>query len=113
MSKTDTQTTSTPPLFVAKSDTVVEVSIDDALARIVALREQMAPFEKMEKNLIEVVKGIMKVRNEDKHTTPTGVVAQWISSQESHINKELAKELLGEEWARVHSFKTKRSFKVK
>lgn len=113
MSKTDPKTTSTPPLFVAKSDTVVEVSIDDALAKIIELREQMAPYEKMEKNLIEVVKGIMKARNEDKHTTPTGVVAQWIESQETHINKELAKELLGEEWARVHSFKTKRSFKVK
>lgn len=113
MSKTDKSPATTPPLFVAKSESVVEVSIDDALAKIVELREQMAPFEKMEKNLIEVVKGIMKARSEDRHVTPLGVVAQWIESQETHINKELAKELLGEEWARVHSFKTKRSFKVK
>lgn len=113
MSKNDPKTTSTPPLFVAKSETVVEITIDEALAKIIELREQMAPFEKMEKNLIEVAKGIMKARSEEKHTTPTGIVAQWSTSQESKVDKELAKELLGENWARVHSFKPKRSFTVK
>lgn len=113
MSKTDTVTVATPPLFVPKQDTVVEVSIDEAIAKVKELREKMAPFEKMEKNLIEVVKAIMKTKGETKHTTPTGDVAQWSESQESRIDKELTKELLGENWARVHSFKTKRSFTIK
>lgn len=113
MSKQDPKTVTTPPLFVAKSESVVEITIDEALAKIIELREQMAPYEKMEKNLIEVAKGIMKARNEEKHTTPTGITAQWSTSQESKIDKELAKELLGENWSRVHSFKPKRSFTVK
>lgn len=113
MSKTDT-VTSSQPLFVPKSESnIVEISCDDAIRRIVALREQMAPFEKQEKNLIEVVKAHMKTKGEEKHTTPEGVTAQWSTSQESKIDKELAKELLGEDWARVHSFKPKRSFTVK
>jgi len=113
MSKTDTKTVAAPPLFVAKSESVIEISIDEALAKIIELRELMAPYEKMEKNLIEVAKGIMKARSEDKHTTPAGVTAQWSTSQETRIDKELAKELLGDSWARVHSFKPKRSFTVK
>jgi hypothetical protein len=113
MSKTDQKTTVTPPLFVAKSEAVVEVSLDEALIQIMELREKMAPYEKMEKNLIEVAKRIMKAKGEEKHTTLSGVTAQWTTSQESKIDKELAKELLGENWARVHSFKSKRSFTVK
>ena len=114
MSKTETiQQTVAAPVFVPKQEGQVEVSIDDAIAKIIEIREQMAPFEKMEKNLIEVAKAIMKAKGTTKYTTPTGVTAQWIASQENHINKELAKELLGEDWARVHSFKTKNSFKVK
>lgn len=112
--KTDPTTTTSQPLFVPKNESnIVEISCDDAIERIMALREQMAPFEKQEKNLIEVVKAHMKAKNEEKHTTPTGHTAQWSTSQESRIDKELAKELLGENWARVHSFKAKRSFTVK
>jgi len=112
--KTDPNPGASQPLFVPKNESnIVEISCDDAIARIMALREQMAPFEKQEKNLIEVVKAHMKAKNEEKHTTPTGTVAQWSTSQESKIDKELAKELLGENWARVHSFKAKRSFTIK
>jgi restriction endonuclease len=118
MNQMSTKTNPTPsasaPLFVPKSESnVVEITCDDAIRRIMALREQMAPFEKQEKNLIEVVKAHMKAKNEEKHTTPEGVTAQWSTSQESKIDKELAKELLGENWARVHSFKPKRSFTIK
>lgn len=112
--KTDQTTTAQPPIFVPKTEGgPIELTCDEAIARIVELREKMAPFEKMEKNLIEVVKAHMKTKGEEKHTTPTGVVAQWTTSQESKIDKELAKELLGENWARVHSFKPKRSFTIK
>lgn len=110
--KTDVQATSSP-IFVPKSEAKVEISIDDALARIKELRAQMEPFEKMEKNLIEVVKASMALKGVTKYTSPVGDVGIWSESQETHINKELAKELLGEAWHRVHSFKTKRKFTVK
>lgn len=105
--------TQTVPVFVPKQEGAVEVSLDEALARIKALRAEMAPLEKMEKNLIEVVKAGLKAKGVESYTAPSGDRALWSESQRSEFDKELAKELLGENWARVHSFKTVRSFAVK
>lgn len=96
-----------------KKEPANAVSLDEALARIKELRAKMAPLEKMEKNLIEVAKGLMKEEGVEAYTAPNGDRALWSESQRSEINKELAKELLGEDWGRVQSFKTVRSFTVK
>lgn len=112
--KTDAQTVTAPVTFVVRKDeNTVEVSLDEALARIKELRAQMAPLEKMEKNLIEGAKAAMKAKGVESYTAPNGDRALWSESQRSEIDKELAKELLGPDWARVHSFKTVRSFTVK
>ena len=105
--------TATKTVFVPKLDDDTQVTIDDALTRIKALREAMKPLEEMEKNLIECAKTMMKAKGETKHVTPDGVTATFAVSQRSEVNKELAKELLGDDWARVHSFKSVTSFTVK
>lgn len=100
-------------LFVPKQEGVVEISLDDALTRIKELRAQMAPLEAQEKNLLEVAKAMMNAKGETKHFTPSGISAIFSESQQSNINKELAKELLGPNWAKVESFKTVKKFTVK
>lgn len=103
----------TLPVFVAKQEGTVEVTLDEALANIKALRAQMAPLEKAEKQLIELTKAMMKAKGVETYTAPSGDRALWSESQRSEFDKELAKELLKEDWARVHSFKTVKSFTVK
>ena len=112
--KTETVSQTHVPVFVAKPESAtVELTLDDALARIKELRAKMAPMEKMEKNLIEVAKASMKAKGIESYTAPNGDRALWSESQSSKVDKELAKELLGPEWSRVHSFKTVKSFTVK
>lgn len=110
MSQTNPKTL---PVFVAKQEGTQEVTLDEAIANIKALRAEMAPLEKAEKQLIELTKAMMKAKGVEAHTTPSGDRALWSESQRSEIDKELAKELLKEDWARVHSFKTVKSFTVK
>jgi hypothetical protein len=108
-----TKTAATLPVFVARQEGTVEVTLDEAITHIKALRAEMAPLEKAEKQLIELTKAMMKAKGIEAHTTPSGDRALWSESQRSEIDKELAKELLGDSWGRVHSFKTVKSFTVK
>lgn len=110
----NTSTASKSPIFVPKQDSsVVHVTVDEALQRIAEIRAKMAPLEAQEKNLIEVVKSMMKENGETKHTTSAGITASFVTSQRGEVNKALAKELLGPKWAEVESFKTVTSFTVK
>jgi len=113
MSKTNQKTVAALPIFVPKQDGTVQVSLDEALARIKALRAEIAPLEQIQKNLIEVAKTMMKAQGVESYTAPSGDRALWSESQRSEIDKELAKELLGPNWSRVQSFKTVKSFTVK
>lgn len=114
MSQPQTKTLDVP-VFVAKQEhpNAVELTLDETLAKVKALRAEMAPLEKMEKQLIELAKGQMKAAGVESYTTPAGDRALWSESQRSEVNKALAQELLGEDWGRVHSFKAVRSFSVK
>lgn len=103
----------TKPLFVPKRENVIEVTLDGALAKIAEIRAAMAPLEAEEKNLVEVVKTLMKESGEKKHTSPDGVTATFAVSQRSKVNKALAKEICGERWHEVESFEAVTSFTVK
>lgn len=89
------------------------VSLDQALNLIKQKQAQKAAAEKELDNLKEVAKALMKAKGVEKYTNPEGITARWSESQRSNIDKELAKELLGPNWAKVESFDTVKSFTVK
>ena len=100
------------PIFVPKQEGVVALTLDEAIDRIVAKQEERDEINKELKNLKEVAKAHLKEMNSKAHTAPSGHKAQWISSQRQNIDKELCKELLGDDFGRVTSFTTVNSFKV-
>lgn len=112
MKKTDTKQAA--PLFVPKQEAaVVELTLDDALLKFAELYRQFAPLKAQMENLKTITKEMVKKTGQKSYThSPTGIKAQFISSQKSKINKELAKELCGKRWAEVESFVTETSFKV-
>jgi len=111
--KTETATQTVTPVFVPKQEGVVALTLDESIEHVKALQAEKAKLEKTIDNLKEVAKSHMKAKGVESYITPSGIRANWSESQRSDIDKELAKELLGPDWARVHSFKTVKSFTVK
>lgn len=106
---------SSAPIFVPKQEQegVVELTLDEALLKFAELYRQFAPLKAQMENLKTITKEMVKKTGEKSYThTPTGIKAQFIVSQKSKINKELAKELCGARWAEVESFVAETSFKV-
>jgi hypothetical protein len=113
--KTET-TTNTAPAgrpWTPKFDDDKALTLDQALNKIKAEQAKKAAVEKEIDNLKEVAKALMKAKGLDKYTNPEGITARWSESQRSSVDKELAKELLGADWAKVESFDTVKSFTVK
>jgi len=112
--KTETeQATDTRPWIPKFDDDAKALTLDQALNKIKAIQAKKAAAEKEIDNLKEVAKALMKSKGVEKYTNPEGITARWSESQRSDIDKELAKELLGPNWAKVESFNTVRSFTVK
>ena len=103
------------PIFVPKQEQegVVELTLDEALLKFAELYRQFAPLKAQMENLKTITKEMVKKTGERSYThMPTGIKAQFIVSNKSKINKELAKELCGTRWAEVESFVQETSFKV-
>lgn len=113
MSEMKTETAPTTRPWTPKFDDDKALSLDQALNLIKQKQAAKAAAEKELDNLKEVAKALMKAKGLDKYTNPEGITARWSESQRSTIDKELAKELLGPNWAKVESFDTVKSFTVK
>ena len=105
--------TTTPDVFVPKMDNTIALTLDESVSLVKKLQAEKLKLEKQIDNLKEVAKTHMKARNLEEYITPTGIKARWSESQRCSVDKELAKELLGPNWARVESFDTVRSFTIK
>jgi hypothetical protein len=104
--------TEATPIFVPKQEGAVELTLDEALVRIAALYVKFAPLKKELENIKTVAKQLLKAKGEKSYTTIQGIKAQFITSNKSQMNKELAKELCGARWAEVEKFVESISFKV-
>lgn len=113
MSEMKTETAPAARPWTPKFDDDKALSLDQALNLIKQKQAAKAAAEKELDNLKEVAKALMKAKGLDKYTNPEGITARWSESQRSNIDKELAKELLGPNWAKVESFDTVKSFTVK
>jgi len=99
--------------FRAKLDeSTDELTLDQTLLKIAELYRQSAPLVAQLKNLKQVAKEHLKARGEKSYQMENGIKAQFISSQKSKVNKELAKEICGPRWAEVEKFVEEISFKV-
>lgn len=100
------------PIFVPKQEGQVALGLDECLDLIVKAQEERAALQKRLDNLKGVAKTILKAKGLEKYENEKGRKAQWFDSQRANYDKELLKELLGDDFARCVSFSTVKSFKV-
>jgi len=100
------------PIFVPKQEGQVALDLDGCLDMIVKAQAEKAALQKKLDNLKGVAKTILKEKGLNSYENEAGRKAQWFESQRSKYDKELLKELLGDDFARCVTFNTVKSFKV-
>lgn len=102
------------PIFVPKheADNAVELGLDEAIALCVKLQNEANEAKKVIDNVKAVIKDHLKAQNLTKHETPEGHRAAWSESKREQLDKEGVRDLLGEDYTLVSSYKTVKSFKV-
>lgn len=116
MSKMDQKAKAAPaqPIFVPKTEdpTKIELTLDEAMAKAADLYRQFAPLKAALDNIKVVVKSHLKAKGLKTYQDAAGVKALFYDQSKTEYNKELLKELLGEKYASVVSFKKVTSFKI-
>lgn len=100
------------PIFVPKQENQVALDLDESLDLIVQAQEEKKKLEKRIENLKAVAKKILKDKGLSKYENEKGRKAQWYDSQRTNYNKELIRELLGDDFGRCVTISTTKSFKV-
>lgn len=92
---------------------VVVLTLDQCLLEIAETYRQAAPLNEKLENQKAVAKQLMKQKGLTSYEhIPTGIKALFYDSNQSEVNKPLAKEICGARWAEVETFKKVTSFKV-